>query len=374
MVATPPVLELTDIAHGYGNQSILSNLSLSIKTGQIVCLLGASGSGKTTLLKLITGNEKQNYGTVAINGKIISDTKTGLHVPPEQRSIGLIFQDFALFPHLTVAENVEFGLKNKHIDRLTKNQRVDSLLKRVQLNQCQHKYPYQLSGGEQQRAALARALAPRPDIMLMDEPFSALDAQLRGHIRDNMLAILKEENTAVLMVTHAPDEAMRTGDIIALLKDGQIIQQGTAYHIYNNPVNKAAVAFLSDINVIKGIVSGALTDTPFGQFLTPGYADGAKVDIVIRPQHMRIDFDRAGRGPNPTNEDGIPARGIVQQARFTGKESIVCFAIDDHNLMLYASVPNVFLPRPGTVFWLSMRRERCFVFPSRNQVDNQRQR
>jgi iron(III) transport system ATP-binding protein len=220
-----------------------------------------------------------------------------------------------------------------------------------------------LSGGEQQRVALARALAPRPRVMLMDEPFSGLDNRLRDGIRDTTLDVLKEEGAAVLLVTHEPDEALRMGDEILLMRGGRIVQRGAPYNIYNAPVDMAAAAFFSDINVIRGTSRGALTDTPFGAFLTPGHADGAEVDIVIRPQHLKIDLDRGGRGPDPTPQNGTPARGTVLRARFLGHESLVEFAMDYGDTKLTAAVPGVFLPRPGTALWLMIRRDRCFVFP-----------
>jgi iron(III) transport system ATP-binding protein len=273
-----------------------------------------------------------------------------------------MFQDFALFPHLSVADNVAFGLKG---GRAEKRARVEALLARVNLGWAIDKFPHVLSGGEQQRIALARALAPRPRIMLMDEPFSGLDNRLRDEIRDQTLSLLKEEDTAVMLVTHEPEEAMRMADEIALMRQGKIVQQGAPYNIYNAPVDREAVAFFSDINVIRGTSKGALTDTPFGQFLTPGLADGAKVDIVIRPQHLKLDFDRDGKGPLPTASDGVAARGVVNRARFMGNESLVEFRMDYDGSELKVTVPNVFLPAKGTPLWLTIRRDRCFVFPSR---------
>lgn len=156
-------------------------------------------------------------------------------------------------------------------------------------------------------------------------------------------------------------------DEIALMRAGQIVQTGAPYNIYNAPVDRAAAAFFSDINIIHGVVRNALTDTPFGQFLTPGLVDGADVEIIIRPQHLKIDFDRHGKGPNPTPEEGVPARGIVSRARFMGSESLVEFLMDHDGSALKATVPGVFLPKPGTPLWLTMRRDRCFVFPCQKQ-------
>jgi iron(III) transport system ATP-binding protein len=353
----PLRLEVSHLGRSFGGRKVVDDVSLSVAAGQVTCLLGPSGCGKSTTLRMIAGVERADEGTVRLDGQTVAGP--GVHVPPEIRSVGLMFQDFALFPHLTVAENVGFGLR---VDRAEKALRVGELLEKVDLAGFGPKHPHQLSGGEQQRVALARALAPRPRVMLMDEPFSGLDNRLRDGIRDRTLELLKEAGAAVLLVTHEPDEAMRMADEIALMRSGRIVQKGAPYNVYNAPVDKAAAAFFSDINVIRGVSRGALTQTPFGAFLTPGHKDGAAVEIVIRPQHLRIDFDRAGRGPNPTPEDGTPARGTVLRSRYLGRESLVDFAMDFEDARLTASVPGVFLPKPGTVLWLMIRRDRCFVF------------
>ncbi|MBE0454195.1 MAG: ABC transporter ATP-binding protein [Roseovarius sp.] len=353
-----PRLEIRNLVRRYDGRAVVNDVSLKVMPGQVTCLLGPSGCGKSTTLRIIAGVEMQDSGEIHVDGKLICDTV--FRVPPERRQIGLMFQDFALFPHLSVAENVAFGLRTS---RPEKRARVRELLERVHLLHHIDAFPHELSGGEQQRVALARALAPRPRIMLMDEPFSGLDNRLRDGIRDETLDILREEDTAVLLVTHEPEEAMRMADQIALMRDGRIVQQGAPYNVYNAPVDRSAMAFFSEINVIRGTVRNALTDTPFGQFLVPGAPDGLEVEIVIRPQHIKIDFDRGGRGPNPTPQDGTPARGVVERARFMGAESLLEFRMDHDGSRLKASVPNVFLPKAGTVLWLMIRRDRCFVFP-----------
>jgi iron(III) transport system ATP-binding protein len=342
----------------FEGRTVVRDLSLTIPAGQVTCLLGPSGCGKSTTLRMIAGVDMQDSGSIYVDGKLVCDTV--FRVPPERRSIGLMFQDFALFPHLSVADNVAFGLVDGAEAR---KKRVDELLERVALSGFSHKFPHELSGGEQQRVALVRALAPRPRILLMDEPFSGLDERLRDGIRDDTLGLLKEEGAAVLLVTHEPHEAMRMADEIALMRDGAIVQQGAPYNLYNAPIDQATAAFFSDINVLHSKVKGALTATPFGEFLTPGLPDETEVDIVIRPQHLKIDFDRAGRGPNPTAVDGTPARGHVARSRFLGRESLVEFRMDFGGQMLTATVPGVFLPKPGTPMWLMIRRDRCFVFP-----------
>lgn len=354
---TTPRLETIGLRRAFAGRSVVDDVSLTVMAGQVSCLLGPSGCGKSTTLRIIAGVDTQTGGAIHVDGRVISDGAVNL--PPESRGIGLMFQDFALFPHLSVAQNVAFGLTGP---RTANMQRVTELLAKVGMSRHIDAYPHQLSGGEQQRVALARALAPRPRILLMDEPFSGLDDRLRDAIRDETLAVLTSEGTAVLLVTHEPAEAMRMADEILLMRDGRIVQRGAPYNIYNAPVDRQAAAFFSDLNVISGTVQGALIDTAFGVFLAPGFADGSKVDIVIRPQHLKIDFDRAGRGPNTTAADGTPARGVVERARFMGSESLVEFRMDFDGSILTAQVASVFLPRIGTPLWLMFRRDRCFVF------------
>ncbi|MCX7299725.1 MAG: ABC transporter ATP-binding protein [Rhodobacterales bacterium] len=355
---SPPRLEICNIVRSFGGRRVVDDVSLVVMPGQVTCLLGPSGCGKSTTLRIIAGVDIQDAGTIHVDGRLICDTVT--RVPPEERGIGLMFQDFALFPHLDVARNVAFGLKGPKGEV---RGRVEDLLRKVGMSRHIDAYPHQLSGGEQQRVALARALAPRPRIMLMDEPFSGLDDRLRDEIRDETLGVLKAEGTAVLLVTHEPTEAMRMADEIALMRDGRVVQRGAPYTVYNSPADMKAAGFFSDINVIRGTVRGALTETAFGQFLAPGVPDGTDVAIVIRPHHVKIDFDRGGRGPNPTPQDGVPARGVVERARFMGSESLVEFRMDFDGSILRATVPSVFLPRVGTALWLMIRRDRCFVFP-----------
>ncbi len=363
MTSDAPRLEIRNLRRSFEGRAVVDDVSLRIEPAQVTCLLGPSGCGKSTTLRMIAGVEMQDSGEIYVDGNLICDTV--FRVPPERREIGLMFQDFALFPHLSVADNVAFGLKTGN--KADKRARVEELLERVDLKRFIDGYPHQLSGGEQQRVALARALAPKPKIMLMDEPFSGLDNRLRDGIRDETLTILKEQDTGVLLVTHEPDEAMRMADEIALMRDGRIVQQGAPYNVYTRPVDRAAVSFFSDANVLRANVTGALAETPFGQFLAPGVPDGTPVDIVFRPQHLRIDFDRAGQGPKPTATEGTAARGVIDRARFMGNESLVEFRMDYDGSVLKATVPNVFLPQPGTVMWLTIRRDKCFVFPASDE-------
>ncbi len=353
-----PRLEVRSITRAFGGRPVVDDVSFSVQAGQVSCLLGPSGCGKSTTLRIIAGVDTPDAGEIRMDGVAVAGPE--VMMPPENRGTGLMFQDFALFPHLSVAANVAFGLRGT---RTEKRLRVFELMQKVGLEHYLDSFPHELSGGEQQRVALARALAPRPHILLMDEPFSGLDNRLRDGIRDETLALLKEEGTAVVLVTHEPEEAMRMGDEILLMRDGRIVQAGAPYNIYNAPVDRDAAAFFSDINVIRGRVEGALTQTAFGGFLAPGHPDGAEVEIVIRPQHLSIDFDRAGQGPAPSEDHGTWAHAVVTRSRFVGTESIIEFTLDD-GVPLKASVPNVFLPKPGRALWIALRRDRCFVFPA----------
>ena len=352
-----PRLEVKNLSRSFGNLTVVDKISFQIFSGQVTCLLGPSGCGKSTTLRMIAGVEKPSSGQIFVDEELTSSAY--FQVPPEARSIGLMFQDFALFPHLNVQQNVYFGLAGS---KEFKEKRSLDLLERVGLAHLAFNYPHSLSGGEQQRIALIRALAPQPKIMLMDEPFSGLDDRLRDEVRDETFNLLRSEDAAVLMVTHDPQEAMKVADEIALMRDGKILQRGAPYNIYNAPVDLKALQFFSDANSIQATLKGSLADTPFGQFFAPGLADGTDIDIVFRPQHIRIDFDRKGQGPLPTASQGVAARGIVKRARFVGNESLIEFDMD-FGSTIKATVPNVFLPNIGHPLWLTVPRDKCYIFP-----------
>ncbi|MFQ5627033.1 MAG: ABC transporter ATP-binding protein, partial [Methyloligellaceae bacterium] len=243
-------LAFDKVARRYGSVHALRGVSLDIAPGEIVCLLGPSGCGKTTLLRLTAGLERPTGGRILINDVVVGSRE--VHVPPEQRGVGLMFQDFALFPHLTLLENAAFGLKA--LEREDARKVANSALERVGLAKYADEYPHILSGGEQQRVALARAIVPRPGVLMMDEPFSGLDTRLRDEMREETLTILRETSATCIIVTHSSEEAMQMGNRISLMRDGLLVQTGTAEEIYHAPADIHAARMFSDLNEFPAIV------------------------------------------------------------------------------------------------------------------------
>ena len=278
-----------------GGRVVLEQFSLTLRPGEIVCLLGESGSGKSTALRVAAGIQPVSAGTVSINGEVVS--APGRTVPPDRRGIGLMFQDFALFPHLSVLQNVLFGLKK--LGKADALAQAQAALRRVGLADRGQDYPHMLSGGQQQRLALARSVAPRPGVLLLDEPFSSLDARLRETVRGETLAVLRETHVTCLIVTHDPEEAMVLGDRVALLRRGRIAQIGTAAEIYEHPVDLSAARFFSPMTEIDSVVRDGHAATPLGPVAAPGFADGTPVTVAVRP---------AGGATVTTLAPGTPGR------------------------------------------------------------------
>lgn len=278
-VSFAATLDFDSVEVRLGGRVVLDRFSLSLKPGEIVCLLGESGSGKSTALRVAAGIQPVHAGAVRINGEAVS--APGKTTPPDKRGIGLMFQDFALFPHLTVLQNVLFGLRRLSRDAALGQART--ALRRVGLADREKDFPHMLSGGQQQRLALARSVAPRPGVLLLDEPFSSLDARMREGVREETLAVLRETHVTSLMVTHDPEEAMLLGDRVALLRHGRIAQIGTPAEIYRSPVDLNAARFFSPLSEVETVVAGHHAATPLGPVATPGLADGAPVTVAIRP-------------------------------------------------------------------------------------------
>ncbi len=335
-VAIAASLSFDHVSHDFGGAPVLHDVSIRAEPGETLCLLGPSGSGKTTLLRIAAGIEVQSSGSVSINEKVVSQGT--VHVPPEMRGVGLVFQDYALFPHLTILENVRFGLKG--VERRAADQTARRMLERVGMESHAAMYPQQLSGGEQQRVALARALAPRPGILLMDEPFSGLDARLRDSVREETISLLRDMRATAVIVTHDPEEALRVGDQIALLRDGRLVQAGTGEILYYKPADLFAARFFSELNIFTATVSGGTVPTPFGNLPVPGFADGESIDACVRLGDLAVEL------PGDLGGSGIPSVDArISQRRFVGIAEIVELFIEGWEEPVRARVRAGWLPQ-----------------------------
>jgi iron(III) transport system ATP-binding protein len=310
--AMNPLLELKNIRHAYGRQKVVNDLSLKLPKGMIGCLLGPSGCGKTTVLRCIAGFEPVSAGEIILADTVISSGR--VFTPPERRHVGMVFQDYALFPHLSVAENIGFGLHR--MKKTARSTRVREMLEIVGLADAAEKYPHQLSGGQQQRVALARALAPRPNLLLLDEPFSNLDVTLRGRLSLEVRDILKNQNATAILVTHDQDEAFAIADEIGVMHEGAIQQWDTAYNLYHRPANRFVANFIGQGVFLPGkmldqkhveIELGTLAgDIPHqcasGCELCRA---GNPVDVLIRPDDI-------------VHDDNSPLRAAVINKAFRG--------------------------------------------------------
>ena len=294
-----------DLTKSFGDAVALDHFSLDVWEGGVVTLLGPSGCGKTTALRVIAGFESGG-GSVEIHGRKVLDDH--VFVPPEKRKVGMVFQDYALFPHMTVASNVAYGLP-----RGDRTRRVGSVLELVGLTGLESRMPNELSGGQQQRVALARALAPEPEVILLDEPFSNLDASLRDRVRRELRAILTEARTTAVFVTHDQEEALATSDIVAVMKDGKILQADTPAELYSNPTDPWVAAFLGDADVLESVARNGRVDTPVGGFDTD--LEG-KVSVIIRPENLQISL---GETPN----------AVVAGSEFFGHDQLVTLALHE---------------------------------------------
>jgi iron(III) transport system ATP-binding protein len=353
------VLEFEHVHHAFEDGvMVLHDINLAIRPGEIFCLLGPSGCGKTTTLRLAAGLEECRYGRVLINGKVVSDGR--VHVPPEKRGVGLVFQDTALFPHLTVAGNVGFGLSA--LGEEARRARVVEMLRQVGMDGYADAYPHVLSGGQQQRVALARALAPDPKLVLLDEPFSGLDAQLRSMIREEMLTVLKSHGATALVVTHDPEEAMYVADRIAIMNLGRVEQVGRPDELYCHPVNPFVTRFFSSTNRFSSRVADGKARTPFGPIPAPGgLGEDCKVEVLIRPEALRI--GPAGSAPRPGGIGAVEARVVTARMLRRAVFMHLCIGdFDGTHVHFHARDPGHHMPAEGEMVMVTLDPEQTFVF------------
>lgn len=321
-------LEVTGLSAGYPSRrpgqepkAVLEDLDLTVRTGGFLAVLGPSGCGKTTLLRVIAGLLPATAGQVAVRGRVVVDGPRG--VPPERRHIGLVPQEAALFPHRDVERNVEFGLRSRHqqgtrLGRAQRRERVAEMLELVGLPDLGGRYPHELSGGQRQRVALARALAPAPALVLLDEPFAALDAALRADLRAEVHQILREAGTTTVLVTHDQDEALSTADHIVVLRDGRVVQQDSPAELYGRPADAWVARFVGDCTILAGTSDGTGIESELGR--VPVAASAGPVELVLRPEQVCV----AGALPDPDGQpfgsQAVGSRAVGSQAVITGRE------------------------------------------------------
>jgi iron(III) transport system ATP-binding protein len=313
-----PLLSLIGVAHHYGAQATFSDLSFTLEKGKIACLLGPSGCGKTTALRCIAGFEQVSAGEIHLAGQVVSSPHR--LVPAQKRRIGMVFQDYALFPHLDIRANIGFGL---HQWRKTlREQRVTEMLEVIGLSDLALAYPHQLSGGQQQRVALARALAPKPELLLLDEPFSNLDVDLRERLGLEVRAILKQQDATAILVTHDQNEAFAIADEIGLLHKGRIQQWDSAYQLYHEPANRFVANFIGEGVLIPGRISGnEQIEIELGTVPAPlpaGCRIGDLVDVLIRPDDI-------------IHDDASPTLATVTGKAFRGAEFLYSLELGNGN-------------------------------------------
>lgn len=367
-MAQSVVLYLESVSKKYPRSPIpaVQNVNLNLHQGDILGLLGPSGCGKTTLLRIIAGFEKPETGTVSINGQVVAGY--GNWQPPEKRGVGMVFQDYALFPHLTVAQNAAFGLHNSSKKSRTEIKKIVSeALALVGLSGLENRYPHQLSGGQQQRVALARALAPRPAMVLLDEPLSNLDVQVRVRLRQELRDILKAGGTSGIFVTHDREEAMAICDRVAVMRNGCVEQFGTPEEIYIEPASRFVAEFVTQANFVFARRRGKVWETEIGSFDLSQFSNSHNKEVnyledldsgelMIRQENLVL---------KPDNNGEV----IVRDRQFLGREFRYCLlAPSGQQLIARAAVSNLSQALPvGTKVKISLAEPTLRLFPASNQ-------
>tara|TARA_B100000530_G_scaffold82578_1_gene50215 strand:+ start:1507 stop:2532 length:1026 start_codon:yes stop_codon:yes gene_type:complete len=312
------LIRTRSVSKSYDEEQVLSDFNLDVWKGSITGILGSSGSGKTTALRLIAGFDRPDAGIIEMKNEVIVSDEVWL--PPERRNIGMVFQDYALFPHLSVEKNIAFGLGKNDLEQ----GRLKEVIDMCNLSGLINKFPQELSGGQQQRVALARALAPNPEVVLLDEPFTSLDAQMARVLRDEVVELLKNTETTAIIVTHDQEEALSVCDVVSVLEKGKIIQSSTPQEIYLNPVSKTVANSVGDPNILKGFSIDGRVETSLGTFVSA--YEGA-LDVSIRPECIELNLDSEGSY-------------IVKECTFYGHDQVISFQNSKGEVFRARSLPN----------------------------------
>lgn len=356
-MTTSPFLTVDDISAAYtGAEKIVDEICFKLEKGELGCLLGPSGCGKTTILRALSGFQELLSGTIVLDGNVIS--QPGKHVAPEQRNVGMVFQDHALFPHLTIAQNVGFGLSK--LNQSERIARVSTLLDLVGMQDYAGQYPHQLSGGQSQRVALARAIAPRPKLLLMDEPFSNLDAELRESLGYEVRALLKELNITAIMVTHDQQDAFALGDQIGIVSNGHLVQWGDAFSLYHTPRSRFIADFVGDGVFLSGKITDKNTvQTALGELggdISLMDTSTSKIDVLIRPDDVK-------HAP----EGGL--RGRVIRKAFKGAQTLYTIRTESNDSLM-SLVPSHINYNVGDDIGVSIEADHLVCFASEANDDS----
>lgn len=332
-------LEAGELTRSFGDQVVVDTASFGIEEGKTLALLGPSGCGKTTMLRLVAGLLEADAGTVSLAGETL--TGPGVHVAPERRRVGMVFQDWALFPHLTVEKNVAYGLTGDEIAR----GRVREALAMVGLSDFGSRYPHDLSGGQAQRVAVARALAPRPRVLLLDEPFSNLDTEFRMKLRAEVASLMREVGMTAVFVTHDQEEAFVVGDQVAVMREGNVVQQGTPTEVYEHPVTPWLASFVGEANLVPAMAEGTTAETMFGTVRLLETATGPCL-LAVRPEHLLI-----GNGDD----------GVVNGVEFYGHDTAYAVRFAGTDVQVRGMAAPRF--RPGDRISLTYSGPEVVAFP-----------
>jgi iron(III) transport system ATP-binding protein len=345
----PERLQVHELAVAYGDTTVVRDVSFVLRSGTIGCLLGPSGCGKTTLLRAIAGFEPVSQGEILISGQPVS--KPGWTLAPERRRIGMVFQDFALFPHLSVANNIGFGLRR--LDARERRRRVDELLELVGLGRAAKLFPHELSGGMQQRVALARAIAPRPEILLLDEPFSSMDAELREQLAREVRTLLKREGVTAILVTHDQLEAFAMADMIGVLNEGIVCQWGTGFGLYHQPADRFVADFVGQGALLPAsVIDPTQVRTELGriQGLHPhGLEPGSDAEVLIRPDDLVYD-------------ESSPRQATIIERAFRGAEFLYTLQLESGAEVL-CLVPSHHRHAVGERIGIRLEADHLVAFP-----------